>query len=157
MDRITSEELQNINKVWHRLVGSLQRTSESLWAGPLSGVTTVEMSVLSLVEENPDIILREILSRLSIPASTLTSAVDRLEKRGLLQRVISRRDRRSFGLLLTDEGRQAQQEHRRGEEQLWEIVMGSFDTAGERAALLRLLGKLTHHLDEAYEEALKHE
>lgn len=146
-EKISNEELQSIDKVWHELIISMQKTSDELWKDKLDGVSTIEISILSIIERKPDAILKEIVKILGIPGSTLTSAIDRLEKRGLLRRVISQRDRRSFGLELTDEGRIAQQEHRKSEKVLWEKVLGSYETSRERRELIRLLQILADNIN----------
>lgn len=147
-DAITQPEIEKLDKVYHALVVSMQKTSEELWKDKLEGISTVEISILSIIERKPDVILKEISQILGVPASTLTSAVDRLENRGLLTRVISKRDRRSFGLALTDDGRTAQQEHRQSEALLWQKILGAYDTAEERDELIRLLSILAQKLGE---------
>lgn len=145
-DNITKEEIDNIDRVWHELIVSLQRTSEELWADRLEGVSTIEISILSIVEKQPDVILKDIIDILGIPGSTLTNAINRLEKRKLLRRIISERDRRSYGLELTEEGRLAQGEHRKNEKVLWHRILSSYDTAKERDELIRLLNILAESL-----------
>jgi DNA-binding MarR family transcriptional regulator len=83
--------------------------------GLLAGVNTLDAAILTMAEKTPDIILHDISSVLKLPGSTLTSAVDRLEKRSFVNRIINRRDRRSFGIELTELGEQACEEHRRQE------------------------------------------
>lgn len=146
-EKISNEELQSIDKVWHELIVSMQKTSDELWKDKLEGASTIEISILSIIERKPDAILKEVVEILGIPGSTLTSAIDRLEKRGLLRRVISQRDRRSFGLELTDEGRIAQLEHRESEKVLWEKVLGSYETSCERRELIRLLQILADNIN----------
>lgn len=138
-EAITAEEIHGLQVVWHELIIAMQKTSEQLWKGKLEGASTIDMSILSVIERKPDVILKEIIEILGVPASTLTSAIDRLEKRGLLRRSISQRDRRSFCLELTEDGQIAQQEHRAGEVVLWQKVLGSFQTSAERQELIRLL------------------
>ncbi len=145
---ITQSEIERLDKVYHALVVSMQKTSEELWKDKLQGISTVEVSILSIIERKPDVILKEITQILGVPASTLTNAVDRLEKRGLLTRVISKRDRRSFGLALTEDGRLAQQEHRQSEALLWQKILGAYDTTEERSELIRLLSILAEKLAE---------
>lgn len=135
---ITQEEMGQLDRVWHDLILVMQKANTSFLHGGLEGLSTVEISVLSIVSRKPDVILREILGVLEIPASTLTSAVDRLEKRGLLRRVISARDRRSYGLELTEDGMRAQEEHKREEEAVLRCVLGAY-TREERSELVRLL------------------
>ena len=123
-ERISGEEVPGPDKVWHDLIISMQKSGE--W--------------------KPDIILKEIVEILGIPGSTLTSAVDRLEKRRLLRRAISQRDRRSFGLELTDEGRIAQQEHR-DSEKFCGKKFGAYSSAAERRKLIRPLQILADNLN----------
>ncbi|WP_077611281.1 MarR family winged helix-turn-helix transcriptional regulator [Clostridium sp. Marseille-P2415] len=151
-EKITEEEIQGIDKVWHELIFSMQKTGAELWKDKLEGASTVEISILSMIERKPDAILKEIAEALGIPGSTLTSAVDRLEKRSLLKRVISKKDRRSFGLELTEEGRIAQQEHRKSEKVLWERVLGSYETSKERRELIRLLQILAKNVNGSMRE-----
>ena len=147
-DKITQSEIEKLDKVYHALVVSMQKTSEELWKDKLEGISTVEISILSIIQSKPDVILKEITQILGVPASTLTSAINRLEKRGLLARVISKRDRRSFGLALTNDGQLAQQEHRQSETLLWQKILGAYDTAEERCELIRLLSILAQKLGE---------
>lgn len=154
---INPEQIQALDRVWHKLVVVTQRTSQELWKNSLEGATTIEISILSIVEKKPDVILKEISTILDIPASTLTNAVDRLEKRGLLQRVISKRDRRSFGLELTEQGLFAQMEHRKSEDRLWAGILNSFDTEEERAQFVFLLEKLADNFTASSEEEYSNE
>jgi ubiquinone/menaquinone biosynthesis C-methylase UbiE len=81
--------------------------------------------------EKPDVILGEIVSILNIPKSTLTNAVDRLEKRNYINRIISKRDRRSYGLELTEEGHLAQKEHLDFEYTVYGRILNALDTDEE--------------------------
>lgn len=146
-DKISDEEIKSLAKVWHQLIVSMQKISEELWTDRLEGASTIEISILSIIERKPDVITKEIVEILGIPNSTLTSAIDRLEKRGLLRRVISQRDRRSFRLELTDDGRIAQKEHRESEKILWEKILGSYETSGERKVLIRLLNVMAKNIN----------
>ena len=114
----------------------------------LKKITPVELHVLKLVCERPDLILKEIREELGIPQSTLTSAIDRLEKRGLVRRVISDRDRRSFVPEVTAAGRRVQKEHDRIDEQVAARLLDLLDTEEEREAFLRMLTKISKKLAE---------
>lgn len=154
-ETITEEEIEDIDSVWHELIFSMQRTNEELWKDKLSGISTIEISILSILERKPDVILKEIADDLLIPGSTLTSAVERLEKRGLLKRVISEKDRRSFGLSLTTEGKLVQEEHRKSEKLLWEKILGAYETFEDRREFVRLLHLLADHLNQSKEKESK--
>ncbi len=57
-----------------------------------------------MVAKKSDIIMKDICTSLDMPKSTLTNMVNRLERKGYLNRTISRRDLRSYGLALRARG-----------------------------------------------------
>ncbi len=92
------------------------------------------------------LILKEIREELGIPQSTLTSAIDRLENRGLVRRMISDRDRRSFVPEVTGAGRRVQKKHDRIDEEVAAKLLGLLDTEEEREAFLQMLTKISKKL-----------
>jgi DNA-binding MarR family transcriptional regulator len=68
------------------------------------GVTSQQASVLFMVASGKCVLAAELAREYGIDASAVTRLVDRLEKRGLLQRVRSSEDRRAVRLALTPEG-----------------------------------------------------
>ncbi|MBU1117310.1 MAG: MarR family transcriptional regulator, partial [Bacteroidetes bacterium] len=63
-----------------------------------------------------------------------------------LERTVSRRDRRSFGLALTDEGRRVQADHDRLDRELALTMLEALDTDGERNTFVTLIEKMSRHL-----------
>ncbi|WP_028212169.1 MarR family winged helix-turn-helix transcriptional regulator [Paraburkholderia mimosarum] len=68
------------------------------------GVTSQQASILFMVATGKCTLAAELAREYGIDASAVTRLVDRLEKRGLLQRVRSSEDRRAVHLALTPEG-----------------------------------------------------
>jgi DNA-binding MarR family transcriptional regulator len=68
------------------------------------GVTSQQASILFMVASGKCTLAAELAREYGIDASAVTRLVDRLEKRGLLQRVRSSEDRRAVHLALTPEG-----------------------------------------------------
>jgi DNA-binding MarR family transcriptional regulator len=68
------------------------------------GVTSQQASVLFMVASGKCLLAAELAREYGIDASAVTRIVDRLEKRGLLERVRSSEDRRAVRLALTPEG-----------------------------------------------------
>lgn len=112
----------------------------------LKGVTVLDVNIMQVVLDHPDVILREVGKVLETACSTLTSAVNRLENRGLLNRVISNRDLRSFGLELTDEGRAAVLEYREAKKRVIACVLDTLDNDEEREQFLLLVQKIVNKL-----------
>lgn len=108
----------------------------------IKGVTPLEMGVLRVLFESPGAMLREISDKLAVPKSTLTSVIDRLERRGYVFRVIGKKDRRSFEIHLTDDGKAAQKQHIESEQALYKKVAGALDSPEEVTELISLLEKI---------------
>lgn len=104
----TAVMLTRLNALLARAFG------RSLAACGLSWPQAVSLLVLS--EEDSTISATQLVERLGLGRTAMTSVVDRLERQGWVERRPSVRDRRIADLLLTDAGR---------------------DTAGHIAALLR--------------------
>jgi len=68
------------------------------------GVTSQQASVLFMVASGKCLLAAELAREYGIDASAVTRLVDRLEKRGLVERVRSCEDRRAVRLALTPEG-----------------------------------------------------
>ncbi len=141
MDKITIDEIKALDEIHHKFIYISQKMEPEIFYDKLRGVTTIEVSILEMVEKKPNIILKEIIEMLGVPSSTLTNAINRLEKKNLIRRVISQRDRRSFGLELTEEGKLAQKEHKDGEKVLYQKLLSPLSNE-ERMFLLQCLKKI---------------
>ena len=106
------------------------------------GMTTIEIGVLRVLAFNPEATPTEIAREIGISKSTLTSAINRLEKRGYIARTISPVDRRSFRLALTGEGAAAQNEHLAFEKAFYTRMLGLLESKEEVATFLALAAKV---------------
>src|SRR5215471_10045924 len=79
------------------------------------GISVKEFDVLITLFNAPDGRLRmtELAERVVLSASGVTHLVTRLERDGLVQRIVDERDRRSFFALLTPAGRRRLRDSRR--------------------------------------------
>jgi MarR family transcriptional regulator, organic hydroperoxide resistance regulator len=68
------------------------------------GLTHGEINALAALETGPGHAVADLQQATGQRASTLTGVLDRLERRGLVERRPNPRDRRSFTVDLTDEG-----------------------------------------------------
>lgn len=137
---------QVVTELIHQIRFGLRIDRLGTWSKALDGIRLLDLHILKLAAEQPDIILKEIRQSLAIPHSTLTSAVDRLEKRHLLRRTISQRDRRSYGLELTEKGWRIRKEHGRIDQIVAETVLEALSDDQERETLTRLLAKINERL-----------
>ncbi len=146
MDKECKKQVDELNKLWHFiLVASNYKEIESKFLR-IQGLRTNELSILRIISEKENVIIKDILETLNVPKSTLTSMIDRLEKRNLIIRAISNTDRRSYKLELTQEGHMAQEEHIKFEEELYGKIMLSLDTYEDRENLLKLIRKMAYNI-----------
>lgn len=101
----------------------------------------VEYTVLALIHENPDVSATRLAKALAVTAPNIAAWIDRLEKRGLVQRIPHATDRRAQHLRTTKEGaalaRKATESILAGEQNALSSL-----SKGERMILVELLHKL---------------
>lgn len=142
--------VDSFSKIWHKLLKLSYGSSDIEKFKEMKQLSTVEVSIISLVYNNPDIIIREICEKIDVPKSSMTSMIDRLEKKDYLARVISKRDRRSFGLELTEAGMKIQKQHEEYEKYIFNEIINSLDTDEEKQTFLKLTDKIANNLKEFF-------
>lgn len=70
-----------------------------------SGITTPQLLVLQALEHSPSLSVGALARRLNLSQATVSSILDRLERRQLVQRTKSDKDRRRAELTLTEGGK----------------------------------------------------
>lgn len=69
-------------------------------------ITPVQFYVLSVLWDNDEIKFKDLAIRLEMDGATLTGILDRMEKRGFIQRKADPDDRRSVLICLTDKSKE---------------------------------------------------
>ena len=85
-----------------RIIKSLQNYSQMVYSH--FGITGPQLWVLKTIYQNGSLPLGELSKRMYLHPSTLTAAVDRLEKKGYVLRNRIEKDRRVINVQLTPEG-----------------------------------------------------
>ncbi len=106
------------------------------------GVNQAEAHVLAFLRESGSASTAAIHGAFGHRRSTLTSILDRLEERKLVEREVRREDRRSFNVKLTNKGRRlAERVHARLAEIEQELLVGLTQKERESArAFLKAVG-----------------
>lgn len=146
MEEITQRQISDANILWHRIVRATYQGAFAATNEHLKLLSFLEISILAFVYEKPDIILKDIIEMTGIPNSSLTSIIDRLERRGYVKRILSQRDRRSYGIALTELGEQVYDLHLNFEEQIYLRVLQALDTPEERNTFLALFTKILNSI-----------
>ncbi len=88
-----------------QLVSDIQRVAGLLAMVLQAEGGSADVFALAILGEGGSFDIAGLQARLAVPPSTLSSILNRLEKKGLVRRQTSTRDRRKFDLVLTREGR----------------------------------------------------
>jgi DNA-binding MarR family transcriptional regulator len=71
-----------------------------------AGLTGPQLVILQTIDRLPEVTPKRVAAEVNLSQGTVTVILDRLEARGLIQRVRSERDRRSYQLTLSEQGKQ---------------------------------------------------
>jgi len=96
------EVILGITQCLRRIIKSLQNYSQNVYSH--FGITGPQLWVLKTIYQNGSLPLGELSKRMYLHPSTLTAAVDRLEKKGYVLRNRIEKDRRVINVQLTPEG-----------------------------------------------------
>ncbi len=108
----------------------------------LNNFTAIELGILNLIQWKEDRTLKEIGGVLAAPNSTLTSAIDRLEKKEVLYRTIHPKDKRTFKLELTKKGKEIIKLRIDHKKKILSKILLALDDDQERELFLHLLEKI---------------
>lgn len=139
MNDIKQEYIDQFVLLAHEMLKNYKEYQADMSALYPQGVTGTQLSIMQFVHSNPDNVIKEVSEALSIPGSTLTSAIDGLENKNLILRTVSKKNRHSFGLKLTEEGVRLNMEHETAERQVWHRILSRLDNDTDRELLLKLI------------------
>jgi DNA-binding MarR family transcriptional regulator len=69
-----------------------------------TGLSPVQMHTVEVIGHNQGLRMKELALRLGVTTGTLTVGIDKLEKMGLVARMPHEKDRRSWLIVLTEQG-----------------------------------------------------
>ncbi len=82
-----------------------------------SGLSPAQMHTVEIIGHNQDMRMKELAERLGVTTGSLTVGVDKLEKMGLVERKPHKKDRRSWLIVLTNEGEKMYEQHHKFHQQ----------------------------------------
>lgn len=128
------------------LIRRMNQISVSVFADRMAreglDLTQVQYAALWTIGEEPGLDQARLAGAIAYDRATIGGVVDRLVAKGLVQRSVSRRDRRARELTLTPRGQALLERVRPAVERLQSDILQGLD-AGERAQLVALLKKAT--------------
>ena len=108
-------------------------------------LTPVQYAVLYCLWENDKKSPKEIAERLKLENSTISGILERMEKKGLIKRMISKEDRRFIQIMLTEKGAALEEDVLAAVDEVNEEVMSVFskEECENLKTQLRLLAGLS--------------
>jgi len=145
-----NEKLVEINKVLVEVYDDVNRIEEySIKQGTFRDLSITEIHTIEAVGLYGSKTMSGVASALEITMGTLTTAVDKLIKKGYMERSRSNSDRRIVNVNLTKRGKLAYRIHEKFHLDMVRAIMLDYSEE-EEEALLSALSKLNIHLKEIY-------
>jgi DNA-binding MarR family transcriptional regulator len=149
------EKLAQINKMLVEVYDDVNHIEEySIKQGAFSDLSITEIHTVEAVGLYGSKTMSEIAAELEITMGTLTTAVDKLIKKGYMERSRSNTDRRIVNVTLTKRGKLAYRIHEKFHLDMVQAIILDF-TPEEEEILLTALSKLNTHLKEIYQDSQK--
>lgn len=146
-DKLT-KQIEAVNNAFHKIWYAVMFQRPDYKSENIQKLSFIEMYLIGIACEHPEMILKEIRELLRIPQTTLSSIIAKLEKQGVLKRVINHRDMRSFSLEVTDLGRKIRQTHKEHESRQAKEALLALNEE-EREEFLRLFQKVADKINPA--------
>ena len=153
MAKNTDILLNRVDMLSHRFIKIYEQKEENKFKR-IKSLSKTEISILRLLCENPEKIMRDISQDLHISKSSLTGIIDHLEARGYLLRIMSKRDRRSYGLEVTKEGKLAQLEHIKWEKEAYIELIAALQANDAVDTYLDLTEKILNSLEKGSDKPI---
>ena len=150
-DLSAKEQARVLNDLFVDTFNSVMRIEErSLESRLTKGLTIAEIHTIDAVglhEKNP---VKVVAERLGVTLATATTAISKLEKKGVVVREKGEQDRRQVLVSLTLAGRKAWRAHSMFHQKLVEQALSPLAPEESRVLMLAL-GKVKEYFDDQYE------
>jgi DNA-binding MarR family transcriptional regulator len=142
-----SKQIETVNNAFHKIWFAVMFNRPDYKSEKIKKLSFIEMHLIGMAYDYPDMILKEIREYLRIPQTTLSSIIAKLENQGILRRVINHRDMRSFSLEITELGRKIRDTHKEYDyKQTKELILALDEN--ERDEFIRLFQKVANKLSQ---------
>lgn len=109
-------------------------------------LTEIDKQTLLYVHRNPDCGPTDVARFLGVATTTISSATDRLAKRGLLERHRPEGDRRAVALRLSDAGRKYVAAQQQAYRDMFRMMLERLSPA-ERDGFIAMMTKIAYYVD----------
>ncbi|SDE37493.1 MarR family winged helix-turn-helix transcriptional regulator [Sporomusa acidovorans] len=131
--------ISSMDEVFHSFIFKVRLDRFATYSNSLQRMSLLDLRIIRYIAERDNVQLKEIRDFLQIHNSTLSSAIKRLERRGIFKRVSNPEDGRSFIIKLTELGEKVHQKHREADLSLAKNIVDTFDKDEDRREFIRLM------------------
>lgn len=139
MSEPTDEQVDKLSVAFERFTRRF-KVAEAVAAAD-NALNALDTQTLVFAGENPECGASDVARYLDVPLTTMSSAIDRLVRKGLLERRRPVKDRRAIALTVTAEGLGAVDDHKAGYRNACIAMLRALDTP-EQMELIRLTEKI---------------
>ncbi|WP_156841715.1 MarR family winged helix-turn-helix transcriptional regulator [Novosphingobium aquimarinum] len=137
----TQEQIDQLSLAFERFTRRFKVAEAA--AAAKNALNALDAQALVFVSENAGCNAGEIARYLDVVPTTMSSAIERLVRKGLIERRRPKEDRRSVALTATDKGLQAVDDHKAGYRNACAAMLRALDST-ERNELIRLTEKVAN-------------
>lgn len=135
----TTEQIEQLTRAFERFTRRF-KVAEAAAAAD-NALNALDAQTLVFVDEHPGCLIGDVARYLNVAMTTMSSAIDRLVKKALVERRRPEDNRRSVALTATAQGRRVVEDHVAGYRMACQMMLRSLDP-GERKELIRLTEKI---------------
>lgn len=134
-----------VAQIWHEVLMNSSSEDEVAKYSDLMNRSPIEMQIILMAGTNKEFLLRDYANALHISKSTLTSIINRLEKKQYIHRTISNKDRRSYCLALEEKGEKFLKSYVSYQTDIGNKIISGLDE-NEKKQLVMILGKIASYM-----------
>ena len=142
MTEPTADQVEQLTRAFERFTRRFKVAEAA--AAAENALNALDAQTLVFVDDNPGCGMGDVARYLNVAMTTMSSAIDRLVKKTLVDRRRLEDNRRAVALRATDQGRQVVEETVAGYRHACRLMLISLD-AKEQVELIRLTEKIADH------------
>ncbi|MFK5676228.1 MULTISPECIES: MarR family winged helix-turn-helix transcriptional regulator [unclassified Ligilactobacillus] len=144
---ITKQQSNTINDLLFRLYDRVRYVEDSeLKKSPFSDITARELHLIHVVSLHDKKPISRIARQLNLTKGTLTKSIDQLERKGYVERIRSKKDRRVINIGLTKKGRVLYRAHNKLHQRAMSSLLSGMDK-NEVEALINALQQMSDYFE----------
>lgn len=105
------DRVMELSFLWNGVMRKCREIYEHIPAREIKELSDTEIEIISILAQSREVVVGDISKTLSLPKSTVTGLIARLEKKNMIRRTIKTDDLRTFGLALTEKGKKTHSDH----------------------------------------------